>query len=260
MTGSRSQWLAGELRERVALGDYGPAGALESEAELGRRYEVSRVTVRRALEQLRAEGLLTSHKGAGWYVVSGASFGQSLALGSFQHAGSAVAEAGVPLTRTVVEYGYGPAPGGVAHLLAVPDGAEALRVQAVRRAGTTPLDVVTEWVPLALAVPVSRADAEDTGTWETLRRNGHRIAVVRQDIAATAASRRVAELLEVPASTPVLLVRRLAVGPDGTPIALSEHRYLGHRFRLEVEFRGWPATAAAEPPGVAPITGAEQEG
>ncbi|MCP3800657.1 GntR family transcriptional regulator [Allokutzneria sp. A3M-2-11 16] len=230
---------------------------MDSEAELGRRYEVSRVTVRRALEQLCAEGLLVSRKGAGWYVVSGASFGQSLALGSFQHAGSAVAEAGVPLARTVVEYGYGAAPDSVAHLLAIPGGTETLRVQALRRTGSTPLDVVTEWVPLAQAAPVSRVDAEDPGTWETLRRQGHQIAVVRQSIAATAASQRVADLLEVPVATPVLLVRRLAVGPDDKPIALSEHRYLGHRFRLEVEFRGWPA---AEPPGVAPITSAEQEG
>ncbi|GLZ42787.1 GntR family transcriptional regulator [Actinokineospora sp. NBRC 105648] len=260
MTGSRSQWLIAELRERVALGDYGPGGSLESEADLGRRYAVSRVTVRRALEHLRGEGLLAARKGAGWYVVSGASFGQSLALGSFQHAASAVAEAGIPLGRTVVEYGYGAAPESVAHLLGVPDGTEALRVQAVRRAGEGPLDVVTEWVPLALAAPVSRADAEDPGTWEALRRKGNEIAVVRQSIAATAAGERVAELLEVPLSTPVLLVRRLALGPDERPIALSEHRYLGHRFRLEVEFRGWPATAAAEPPGVAPITTTEQEG
>ncbi|MFD6065844.1 MULTISPECIES: GntR family transcriptional regulator [Amycolatopsis] len=260
MTGSRSERLIGELRERIALADYGPSGSLESEAELGRRYQVSRVTVRRALEQLRAEGLLVSRKGAGWYVVSDASFGQSLALGSFQHAGSAVAEAGVPLVRAVAEYGYVPAPGSVTRLLELPGSAEVLRVQALRRAGATPLDVVTEWVPLAQAAPISRADAEDPGIWEVLRRHGHRIAVVRQSIAAAAASPRVAELLDVPPATPVLLVRRLAVGPDERPIALSEHRYLGHRFRLEVEFRGWPATAVAEPPGVAPIIPTEQEG
>ncbi|MFD9895786.1 GntR family transcriptional regulator [Amycolatopsis sp. NPDC059027] len=261
MTGSRSQWLAGELRERIALGDHGPAGALESEAELGRRYDVSRVTVRRALEQLRDEGLLASRKGAGWYVVSGMSFGQSLALGTFQHASSAIADAGVPLVRTVVEYGYGVPPRGVARLLAVPADAETLRAQVVRRAGATPLDVVTEWVPLALAAPVSRADAEHPGIWETLRRNGNQIATVRQSIAAATAGQREAELLELPEHTPVLLIRRLAVGQDGTPIALSEHRYAGHRFRLDVEFRGWPATAAAEPPGVAPnIPEPDQEG
>lgn len=243
MTGSRSQRLAAELRERITLGDYGPAGAIESEAELGRRYEVSRVTVRRALEQLRDEGLLASRKGAGWYVLS---FAQPLALGSFQHAGSAIAEAGVDLARTVVEYGYRDAPTSVALTLGA---GEVLRVRSLRRTGSAPLDVVTEWVPLDLAAPVSRADAEGPGTWETLRRNGNQIALVRQSIAATAASDQVADLLGVTQGTPVLLVRRVAL--DGErPIALSEHHYLGHRFRLEVEFRGWPG---AEPPGVAPI-------
>ncbi|MFJ5991982.1 GntR family transcriptional regulator [Lentzea sp. NPDC092896] len=243
MTGSRSQRLAVELRERITLGDYGPAGSIESEAELGRRYEVSRVTVRRALEQLRDEGLLASRKGAGWYVVS---FAQPLALGSFQHAQSAVAEAGVSLVRTVLEYGYREAPSTVASTLGP---GEMLRARSLRRTGDTPLDVVTEWVPLALAAPVSRADAESPGTWETLRRNGNQIAVVRQSIAAVAAG-DLGTLLGVAATTPVLLVRRIAFDGAEQPIALSEHHYLGHRFQLEVEFRGWPG---AEPPGVAAI-------
>jgi len=235
------------LRAGVGCGAYGPAGSLESEAELGRRYEVSRVTVRRALEQLRDEGLLASRKGAGWYV---ASFAQPLALGTFQHARSAVVDAGVSLVRTVLEYGYREAPSAVALTLGA---GEMLRVRSLRRTGSSPLDVVTEWVPLALAAPVSRADAESPGTWETLRRNGNQIAVVRQSIAAVAAG-DVGPLLGVAVGTPVLLVRRIALDASEHPIALSEHHYLGHRFQLEVEFRGWPG---AEPPGVAPIRSSE---
>jgi GntR family transcriptional regulator len=251
MTGPRFEVLTAELRERVAMGDYARSGALESEAELGRRYGVSRVTVRRALEQLRAEGLVAARKGSGWYVVSGASFGQTLALGSFQHARSAVAEAGVALIRRVIGYEYRPAPADIAPLLGVGEGTETLRVRAVRHAGKHPLDVVTEWVPLVYAAPVSRADAEDPGVWETLRRKGHDIEVVRQTIAAAAASTSVAELLDTAAGVPLLLIRRLALLPDGQPLALSEHRYLGHRFRLEVEFRGGPGT---DPPGVMEVS------
>jgi GntR family transcriptional regulator len=251
MTGPRFAALAAELRERIALGDFARSGGLESEAELGRRYDVSRVTVRRALELLRDEGLITARRGSGWYVVSGASFGQTLALGSFQHARSAVADAGVALTRKITGYEYRPAPADVAELLEVPPGSEGLRVRAVRYAGRNPLDVVTEWVPLRFATPVSRADAEHPGVWETLRRQGNLIDVVRQSIAATAASDSVAPLLETTAGTPLLLIRRVAVLPDGQPLALSEHRYLGHRFRLEVEFRGGPA--ATEPPGVTAV-------
>ncbi|SNS94409.1 GntR family transcriptional regulator [Asanoa hainanensis] len=248
MTGPRFEAVAAELRERIALGDFGASGALESEAELGRRHEVSRVTVRKALERLRDEGLIAARKGAGWYVRSGTSFGQTLALGSFRHARSAVADAGLALTRTVTGYEYRPVPPDVATLLRT--SGEALRVRAVRLAGGNPLDVVTEWVPLAFASPVSRADAEEPGVWETLRRQGHDIDVVRQSIAATAATESVARGLETTTGAPVLLVRRLAVRADGTPLALSEHRYLGHRFRLEVEFRGGPGT---DPPGVMPV-------
>ncbi len=273
MTGPRFQWLAAELRERIALGDFARTGALDSEAELVRRYDVSRVTVRRALEHLRDEGLIASRRGSGWYVASGAAFGQSLALGSFQHAQSAVSAAGIPLTRKVIQYEYCPAPADVARLLDIAPNSEVLHVRAVRhtasmppeapsgpgrvpsrgRTAEHPLDVTTEWVPLAFGAPVSRAEAEDPGVWETLRRSGHTIDVVRQSIAATAASESTAPLLDVQPGTPVLLVRRLALLTEGRPLALSEHRYLGHRFRLDVEFRGWPGTVTPDPPGMTTI-------
>lgn len=245
MTGPRYGRLAGELRERIASGDYAGSGALESEAELGRRYAVSRITVRRALEQLREEGLLVSRKGAGWYVAG--TFHQPVALGTFQHAASAVAEAGLALRRRVVEFGYQAAPPEVADALALPRSDEALRVRSVRSAGSTPLDVVTEWVPAAVSAPISRADAERAGIWATLHRGGRRIALVRQNIAAVAASETDAVLLGAVTGVPLLRIRRTALDAGGSALALSDHRYLGHRFSLDVEFRGWPA---AEPPGL----------
>lgn len=249
MTGPRFTRVAGELRERIALGDYGDSGALESEAELGRRYAVSRITVRKALEQLRDEGLVSSRKGAGWYVAGG-TFHQPVALGTFQHAASAVAEAGRQLRRRVVEFGYVAVPPEIAEAMGISPDAEALRARSVRTADLIPLDAVTEWVPAAVAAHISRADAEEIGIWESLRRQGHSIATVRQSIAAVSATDEIADLLGVTAGVPLLLVRRIAIGPDEAVLALSNHRYLGHRFRLDVEFRGWPGTAAIEPPGL----------
>src|SRR4051812_6717267 len=86
MTGSRFQTLAAELRERIALGDYARSGALDSEAELGRRYAVSRVTVRRALEQLRGGGVVAARRGTRWGVGSRGAFWEPPGLGRFQHA------------------------------------------------------------------------------------------------------------------------------------------------------------------------------
>jgi GntR family transcriptional regulator len=258
MTGPRFRELAAELRERVALGDHGPRGELESEAELGRRYAVSRVTVRRALEELREEGLVASRKGAGWYVVSG-SIGQTLALGSFQHAGSALAAAGLDVRRRIVEYDFRPAPAEIAAQLCLAPDTEVLHARSVRYAGAEPLDTATEWVPGSVAAPISRADAEAPGIWASLRLLGHAVCSVRQSIAAVAATAPAAELLRVEPGTPALLIRRTAYTSDDTPLALSDHRYAGHRFRLDVEFRGWPGTTNPDPPGLNAVDSPEPD-
>ena len=252
VTGQRSAAVAADLRERIALGDVEPSGALESEAALGLRHGVSRVTVRRALELLRSEGLVESRRGAGWFV-SGASVHQPLALGTFRHAGSAVADAGLRTSRRVVGFGFRPAPDRVAASLQLSEGDDVLQVRSVRSVDDVPLDVAHEWVPGTLGGGVSRSDAQDPGTWATLQREGVHIDRVRQTITAAVATGDDAALLNVASGTALLLVRRVAHDDHGTPVALADHRYLASRFSLEVEFRGWSGGATGDPPGLRPV-------
>jgi GntR family transcriptional regulator len=271
MTSSRFRQIADDLRERVALGEFGDQGALDSESALCTRYAVSRVTVRRALGTLREQGLVESHQGSGWFATGG-SFHQTLALGTFRHAGSAVTESGRAITRRVVEFGYrqvsptlasalglravdltangtattnGPATSGKA-----PITTEVLHSRSVRTVDGVPLDLVAEWVPAAIGRRVSRADATDPGIWASLQRDGHHVASVRQSITAGIASAEDAALLDVEVGAPLLLVRRLALDRGKAPLALSYHRYLAHRFSLEVEFNGWPGVGTDTPPGL----------
>ena len=248
MTG-RAASVAQQLRERVALGDLGPGGALESEAVLGARHGVSRVTVRRALEELRDQGLVESRRGAGWFATTG-TFHQSLAVGTFRHAESAVTSAGKSVVRRVRGFGFGPSSPAVAEALRLEPAAEVLASRSVRTVDDAPLDLVDEWVPAALAGALSRRDAEVVGIWATLRRLGHEIDTVRQTVTAAVATDVDAELLDTPPGSALLLVRRLALDAAAEPLALSDHRYLAHRFSLEVEFRGWSGGAAGEPPGL----------
>ncbi len=256
MTSSRFATIAHDVRERIALGDYGDIGALDSESQLCTRYAVSRPTVRRALEVLRDEGLVESRHGAGWFV-TGAAFHQRLAIGSFRHATSAVAEAGKTIERHVVEFGYRPAPGSLARSLDLAEATEVLYARSLRTVDGEGLDVVREWVPGELAGPVSRDAATRPGIWDTLTRNGHRIATVRQVVTAGLASTDDAQLLGVSSGDALLLVRRVAADPAGHILALSDHRYLAQRFALEVEFSSGPrgsAAATAEPTGIHQLT------
>ena len=96
---------------------------------------------------------------------------------------------------------------------------------------------------------MSPASAKAT-IWASLARSGQRIANVHQTITAGLASVLDADLLQTSVGVPLLLVRRVARDPHGIPLALSDHRYLAHRFALEVEFNSGPAATAPEPPGL----------
>jgi GntR family transcriptional regulator len=60
--------VANVLRQDIRRGRYEVGGQLPSERELVERFKVSKATVRAAIVQLRAEGLVTSHQGRGVFV------------------------------------------------------------------------------------------------------------------------------------------------------------------------------------------------
>ena len=60
--------IADDLRRRLEGDELAEGRVLPSESELSATYSASRVTIRKALEALRAEGLVDSRQGFGWFV------------------------------------------------------------------------------------------------------------------------------------------------------------------------------------------------
>jgi GntR family transcriptional regulator len=152
--GPKYQSIADDLRRRVAAGEFAAGRLLPSESELGGAYAASRVTVRRALEQLRDEGLVDARQGFGWFVPAPA-VDQSLGrLGTIE---AQLAESGRQSERQVLDFGFVRAPAAVRAVL----GAD--RVLEVRRRNLVdgvPLARVTVWCPADLASHLSLADVE----------------------------------------------------------------------------------------------------
>jgi len=249
MTDLRYRQVAEGLRMRIGKGLYGPGGSLESEAELGRMFGVSRITVRKALDLLRDEGIVTSRKGSGWSIAVDP---VRQMLGTFPTVEASLRDDGIAFRRRVLEFGFVVPPPEVATPLELIAGAEVLRVRRLNFADDHAFDLVTTWVPGELGAPLSRAEVEAHGVFGSLRRHGVELVDIRQSITASLADEEEAGLLEVVPGSPIMVLDQVTTGSGGAPVKFSEHRYPAHRVRLDVRFPG--AAATAEPPGLRLVT------
>lgn len=225
----RYRQIADELRSRIeagASGDYAAGRLLPSESELSAAYGVSRVTVRKALELLREEGLIDARQGFGWFVAVAP---QHLALGRLGTIEEQLAELGVKSERRVVGFRFVRAPVRARQVLAA---ATVLEVRRVNLADGEPFARVTVWCDEKLGATVSRADVERAPFYEVL---DVEIGRATQTIGAAAADETDAELLAVPVGSPVLRCERVTRDVDDRPVLLSEHVFPGHRTELVVE-------------------------
>jgi len=218
--------IADELRAAVGAGEYGAGRLLPSEAELSARFDASRVTVRRALELLREEGILDARQGFGWFVAS-APLRQS--LGRLATIEAQMAASGRTPERKVLDFAFVAAEGRVREVLG---GEQVLRVHRLNLADGEPFARVTVWCPADLGQHLSRADVERSPFYELLP---ERIAHAVQTIGAAAATAEDARLLQVPVGSPVLVCERVTSDAHGRAVLLSTHVFPAHRTEFVVD-------------------------
>jgi len=222
----RYREIAADLRRRVEADEFASGRLLPSEALLSAQYNASRVTVRKALEELRGAGLVDSRQGFGWFV-PGTTVRQTLGrLGTIE---SQLESEGRRSERRIIEFAFVPAPAHVRVLLGVE---EVLVVRRLNLADGAPFARVTVWCPQDLAANLSRAQIAEQSFYELI---DVRLGGAQQSIAADAASAEDAHLLDIPPGSPVLRCRRLTSDEEGRPVLLGEYVFPGHRTEFMVD-------------------------
>ena len=220
----RYQEIADELRGRLT--SVGVGRVLQSESELSKEFEVSRVTIRRALEILRDEGLVDARQGFGWYV-AGEPVRQHLdELGTIE---GQLERRGIRPDRRVIEFDFRVAPARVAAVLGTD---QVLRVKRLNLADDTPFAVVTVWCPAELGHHLSRRDVERHPFYELL---GVPLRGATQTIGADSVDGADAALLVVPVASPVLRCERITTDTHGRAVLMSEHVFPARRTEFVVD-------------------------
>lgn len=239
------------LRDRIVSGELAPGARLPSEADICAAWDVSRITAKRALDTLAAEGLVTRARGRGTTVLARARSPSTVTRvdGWFENL-SRMAEA---TTVEVLAFGYHPAPPHVAAELDLPPGEEVQRARRVRRLEGRPISHHETWVPAHIGRGWSREEMRTTPLAKLLWREGAAPASAREVITATSAPPDVASALEILSGAALLDVRRRVMDGSGRRIEFMRALYRPDLYRVEMDLQRtdgeafWRADAGPEP-------------
>jgi GntR family transcriptional regulator len=221
------------LKEQIASGSLLAGTRLASEPDLAATYGVSRVTVRKALENLEREGLIRRRPGAGTFVTD-AGAPQVLSADLSDLLGHIIAMGRTTRVR-LLSFGYVAPPPPVADALGLPAGEKAQRSVRVRLIDKEPFSYLTTWVPQAIGQRYSEADLAATPLLALLERSGVEVERASQSIRATLAGPEVAGALGVEIGASLLAVRRVIFDREGRGVEYLEALYRPDRYRFTLD-------------------------
>lgn len=223
--------LAHRLRLLIEDGDFKAGEALPSERDLCTIMGASRVTVRKAIELLIEDGLLSRRQGSGTYVTP-----RIQAPGSFLSSFSEDAEARGEATDTIwMMKVVAPATEEEARILELSGNAQVARLSRVRMAGGEPLAIENAVVPAEMLPDISQLG---NSLYQALDQRGNRPVTGQQKIRAALAGPTEASLLSIPENTEILRIERVTRRADGRPVELTRSAYRGERYEFVSELRG----------------------
>ncbi|MCR9070110.1 MAG: GntR family transcriptional regulator [Alphaproteobacteria bacterium] len=220
------------MRQRIADGEFGTSGTVPSEQELAEFHGVSRITAKRALDELAKDGLVVRERGRGTRLVEGRTGVRISGQGT--GAFDPLLAMGGATEVMVKEFGYGPAVQDVADALGIRVGTPVQRAVRVRSVGGDPFSHLTTYVPEEIGRTFDRADLAETPLLSLFERAGIVPADADQTVTATLADMVVAQRLNVDVGAPLLRTRRVVRDRDGRSIELLVALYRSDLYRLSM--------------------------
>jgi GntR family transcriptional regulator len=218
-----------QIAAEIEGGGLSPGERLPSERWLCDELGVSRATVRRALEELVADGLVET-RGRASFVAGEALAEPPNALMSLSELGRS---RGLTATARVLTREIRPATIDEAEGFGIAPGAELLDLQRLRMLDGMPISLDHNRVPLRLVPDATDIDFTTASLYDALEHHGNAPAHADYEIEARAAEPGEAALLGVEPGAAVLLATTIAVREDGRMVDMGRTVYRADRYRFQ---------------------------
>lgn len=211
--------LGSILRQQIKDGMYASGKAMPSEMRLSQIYDVSRVTVRRALETLEREGFVVRRHGVGTFAAPR----QQAAASPIDRVSGLLENLitqGLETTTRLLSYDPdSPTPASVLQALRLEPEDTTLRIERLRFYKQQPLSRSTVYLPHDHAHLVPQHLIDDRPIICLLEEGGVRPDRAEQTLGAIPADDVAAAQLNVGISMPLLRMRRTVFDIEGRPVA-----------------------------------------
>ena len=222
------QRIQGSIRERIDAGQLKPGDAVTSERELAKLHRVSLMTARHALAGLEREGIVERRRGAGTFVAPPRIHFNKLMSYTEQMSSRGLAPNSRIITAKIVED-----EDEIAGRLKLAVGTRLIKIERVRHTSEEPFALETCYLPADDFSGLVRAPLGRSSLFATLERDyGVDITYADEEVDATIADARVAQLLEVPRGSSVLRIRQVIHAANGKAVVYVIGFYRSERHTL----------------------------
>jgi GntR family transcriptional regulator len=216
------------LRDAIQKKILGPDDALPAERDMAEQFSISRITVRKALDGLVSEGLLTRRQGAGTFVAARVEKSFSK-LSSFTE--DMISRGRTPRSEWISR-AQGTVTPEESLTLGLSPGTPVYRFSRIRYADGAPMAL--EYTTIA-AFALPSTEVVETSLYEALEATGHRPARALQRLRAVLFNAEQAGLLGVAVKDPGLLIERRGFLKDGRPVEVTQSYYRGDAYDFVAE-------------------------
>ncbi len=235
-----SDWL----RREIANGTFGADEKLPSENELCKKFGVSRVTVRKALQTLENEQLIYRSQGLGSFVCDDRSRHSFIRLTDFVED---MRRAGLEASSEIIQFKPVPVPEFITPVLQIKPEGTVLRLDRLRMGDGQPVALDITWLPMFYGQLIEGYKLENETIYGILERD-YDIPVEKGcfRIQAENADDYLARHLKVEKGKALLLIDRLSLTIGEKPIYYQRRYYRSDRIVYELMAERQPGIRAGE--------------